>query len=717
MILGLTERIVVLDSETGSPTQLGPKGRGAANYWADPRTRVFMFGWKKFRSDEPPGVADFEVRGDTLPDWLVRDIQCPPSECMLAAYNCEFDRAALARLGYPTPPEKWMDIMILAYFLSFAGKLNDVLKQVGLGVAKHPRGSRAITVFSKQFKPWWEDPALWQDFRDYCADDARIEEELLRWLVWQLEKPWMLPQVHHLSGQELIYRHIGHRGVPMDRRAIEGAVQIMNVEKDQIIQSMSEVTGLENPNSRNQLLQWLQGQGSEILSLTKDVVRDEIEYQTAHLETEELDPTNTKVVAARRKIISVLKMRQDVSKTSTSKFEAMDRNLCRWDDRIRGAWQFFGATRTGRVAGRIINFANLARPRLENPDLTVECVAEGDHRLLTLLYPKNQVLETLSWCIRASCMAPKGKLFCVADLTSIESVGLAWLSGCDQILDIFFAGRDSYKTFAADYYKIPYDEVTKEQRTFSKAPVLGAGFGASGYALVSYAAGMGITITEEEGASLVAAFRELYHQIPHYWKQLGNAFRDAYRNPGTTYRVYAADGWTETIDPMSMKIERTYTYKAWPYVEYTYMPETQFMYCKLPSGRFLTYFKPSLKDIVIHMRNGHSFTARNAIHYWGNDQKATGTKWSEISVSDALLAENNTQALCRDAMWNGLEQAEADPRFELVLEVYDEIGTLIEENDTGALDQLIAYMTSKAPWMDDRFFLGADGYMRKRYKK
>jgi len=710
MILGLTKQLWIADSETGSECDL--KQEGGARYWADPSTRVFMLAYKPFRDPLPPFLADFEARRDRLHPAFIKAIQAPPEECMLGAVNVEFDRNALAKLGYLTPMNKWLDIQILAYVLGFAGRLDDILRQTGINAQKHPQGSQCISVFSKQLTPWYEYPELWQAFRVYCGDDVNVSEQLLEFLLQWLDQDWMRPSIQNILRQELIYRRINARGVPMDRAAVVGAEQIVEVEKGGIMSRMVDHTRLKNPNSRNQLKKWLEDQGCEILDLQKATVRDEILYLQTHLR----DPTIAeKEAESHKKVITALQMRLDLNKNSTAKFAAMNRTASD-DDRLRNIWQFYGASRTGRVAGRVINPANLVRPRLKHPEHVIPYMRHGDHALFNVMHPENPVLTTLSWCIRASLLAPPDKRWTVADLTSIESVGLAWLAGCDKILDIFFAGRDTYKTFASEANGIAYDDVSKDQRTYAKPCVLGAGYGMSGGALVDYATGYGVELDEDEAYRQVALFRQTYHEIPHLWDQLITAAVNAVKHPGRMFHAYAVDSCTEWQDPCTGYTNREYTYKTWPRIDYWY--DGSFLFCRLPSGRHLCYYKPYIGPKTITPRRGKTFTIDEALYYYGNNQKQSGgSKWQLISAPGSMLAENDTQAICRDAMWYGLEKAEADKGLEVIGDVYDEVMSLSNVWDTAALERLIGYMTARAPWMDDRFFLGADGYTDVRYRK
>ena len=195
-------RILVVDLETASPVDI--KKEGQFRYWADPGTRVLMSGVGWLYGTDDVHVFDHEAAQERLPAW-VEDALADPT-VMLAAANCEFDRAGLLRMGYPTPSERWIDVLVCAYQLGFSGRLSDVLSQTPLNVEKNPKGSLCISTFSSLKKAWYEDPDLWDEFVRYCGNDVRVERDLLRWCMQWLTKPWRAPSVRQVFEQELIYR-------------------------------------------------------------------------------------------------------------------------------------------------------------------------------------------------------------------------------------------------------------------------------------------------------------------------------------------------------------------------------------------------------------------------------------------------------------------------------------------------------------------------------
>jgi hypothetical protein len=315
-------------------------------------------------------------------------------------------------------------------------------------------------------------------------------------------------------------------------------------------------------------------------------------------------------------------------------------------------------------------------------------------------------MQILGSCVRGLIRAPEGRGITACDLTSIESVGLAWLAGCDDILDLFHRGRDTYKTFGVSYYGKPYEEITKAERTFCKPPVLGCGFGASARALVAYAYGMGVVMAEEDAERAVTLFRTLYKEIPAYWYALLDGACAAVLEPGSTKRVYGfrrGDG--ERLEPR---------YDG-PFVWYYF--DGEFLWCGLPSRRVLFYHRPEVEfQTFTSKKTGREYT-RPTLSYMGRQQDEGGA-WTRIHTHGAKLAENDTQALCRDVLYHGLELIDRDPGLPIIMATYDEAVCETDLQDHTALERLKVCMTTRPEWLDERFFLGAEGYLNVgRYRK
>jgi DNA polymerase len=285
--------------------------------------------------------------------------------------------------------------------------------------------------------------------------------------------------------------------------------------------------------------------------------------------------------------------------------------------------------------------------------------------------------ELLGSAIRHAVCAPEGKVFAVADLGSIESRVLGWFTGCSRINKVFAEGKDTYKDFAVDYFRVPYDQVTKEQRNFSKPPVLGAGFGLGWKGMQVYAEGYGIELDKEEAKRVVETFRSSYWEVPRFWKWIETAVKY------TTMSGAPVEGYRLTVHK-----------------------DREFLCIRLPSGRNLWYFQP---QILPHKTPWGEI--KPTFSYMGLNDK---NQWVRLFVHPGLLTENVTQAIARDFLAYGMNLASY---MDIVLHVHDEIAVEIcEKMAEDNLKYLIECMTTNPPWAPD-IILGADGYIAKRYRK
>jgi DNA polymerase len=460
MILGLSNRLIIVDVETFSTVEL--RAHGSDRYFSSKSTRTLMV---SFREHGTPTTHLYQPHLHALPKMLTDAAALSSSDVMFCAFNAPFDRCALALAGIPTPTDKWLDIMLLAYILAFAGGLDDVLRQFGVRdadgciVKKNPEGKRLITKFSKpNAAPWYDFPGEWHTFCEYCKQDTDVEVLLLTKILKTLDQPRFHPQVQTLQRQWLMDQRMNARGLPVSEATVRGALKIKAVETARILDDMKAITGLANPNSVPQLMEWCKAQGCLVPNLQAPTIRDMLAQP--HV------PEQVK---------TVLQHRLEVGKASVKKFDAIAAMQVGW--RVRNGYTTAGASRTGRTASRGINLSNLERPKLKDPDWAADLIELDSVDLLEMwLYGPDAgkpVMDVLGSCVRGAIAAPEGKGITAVDLKSIESVGVAWLAGCDTILDLFWAGKDTYKDFATKHYKIPYEAVTKTQRTFCKPAVLG----------------------------------------------------------------------------------------------------------------------------------------------------------------------------------------------------------------------------------------------------
>lgn len=439
-----------MDYETGSEENI--KTAGAYRYAAHPSTRVLMLGWAV--NDEP--VELWEPHLNPMPSRL-RAFLCDQGT-VKHAYNAAFERLITKHvLGIDLPPEQWKCTMVEAYYLGFAGGLDQVLTAIGLP-SKDTRGSRLINLFSTPaprnhkvgWYTWENRPSEWQAFGEYCVQDVTVERQLYHWLrqyptmtQWDWDQ-WYLDQ------------RINDRGVPLDVAMAKAAIDVWEHESKALKDKLAQMTGLSKVTP-GPFKQWFE---------------DKFNYKLDSLRKDYLTPL-IKSGALPDEAKEYVRLWQQKEAKATAKYARVV-SAAGADGRARGMFQYKGASRTDRVGGRIIQLQNLKKPLVKPHQIStlVEAIKCRNSQLLEILYPKS-VSETLGGAIRHVIHAKHGHTFAIADLASIESVVLGWLANCSAIDNTFRQGRDSYKEFATRYYDIPYEDVTKDQRTFSKPPVLG----------------------------------------------------------------------------------------------------------------------------------------------------------------------------------------------------------------------------------------------------
>ncbi len=648
-----------LDYETYSPVDI--RKCGAYKYASHPDTEALMLGW---------AIDDYPVNL-----WLPHCQDIPtPLECALKdssitkyAFNAQFERLITKYvLGVDVPAEQWRCTMVEAYYLSFTGGLGKVLQAIGLE-DKDKRGGQLINIFStpapknhKAFRYDWDNkPEEWQEFCDYCIQDVNVERQLYHWLrkfptmeTWDWQQ-WFLDQ------------EINDRGVLMDVDMAESAKEIWRLETEDLKEQLSEATGLSSV-TRGPFLQYLNTISDTLIENTQKDYLNQVSKRE--------DSSDT--------LKHVIDLWQQKESKATAKYTAVVNASHPDDKRARGMFQYKGAARTDRVGGRLIQLQNLKRSFLEldGVDTLVSAIKCEDPGFLSMLYPM-PVSEVLGGAIRHVIHAKPGHTLAVADLSSIESVVLGWVADCDLIDSTFRQGRDSYKVFASNYYQIKYDQVTKAQRSFSKPPVLGCGYMLGWRGLIAYAEGYGVKMEEDEARRAVETFRDMYPQIPLFWRWIDNSVKFV----------------CMTGQPMStgkLHIER----------------DSDFLRIKLPSGRYLSYFKP---EIQMRPAPWNPEEEIENFTFMGMDDR---NQWCRLSAHAGLLTENIVQSIAGDILWQGLTNAK-QAGLDIILHVHDEIGCEVpDQTAEQSLETLKQCLTKPLPWAPD-MWLGASGYISKRFTK
>lgn len=711
-------------------------------------------------------MASFKINDEGTQQWVPAEGERMPSDMKEAlrdpsvakiGFNAQFERLITQRVlsrnyDIEVRYEEWYCSMVLAYMYSFMGGLDDIAKQMGLKHTKDPRGKKLINMFcgpnkvtkNQPFK-WRDqhsDPVEWEQFKGYNIGDTDVEHE-----VWSTVSGYSMPDwqwaMYHID------QIINDRGLPINRKFVENALLIADRRKSELIQRQNEMTGLANSNSGTQLLPWLQDRGYDHRDLQKDTLVKALAEEEQIVEDHggndfrrpewttikvikdvrgKKKETTERIVSGYVKITvpeaptldslgyvvgdayltqdarTVMRWRQSSSKTSTTKYSACMDGIAD-DDRLRHCFQYAGASRTNRWAGRKIQPQNLPRtPKWLEPedyinfdrlDYCNQLISDGDYDTLGVF--AGEQMDAVAGCVRSAIQAPLGKKLVICDLSSIESVVIGWVAQCERLLNVFRDGKDAYKDFATELYNIPYDAVTKTQRSNAKPATLGAGYRLSGgemregkkTGLWSYAEGMGIKLTKEESHKAVRIFREAYHEIPSAWYAIENCIERAMRMGGKPVK------WNGLV----------------------FEVKKPFLRIILPSGRPLYYYKLRIEKVPAISRAGNEYE-KTIISYMGKDQVTT--RWQRIESHGGKFIENIVQAIARDILCYGMQEAH-EFGFNLVGHVHDELICEQDVNDSRYnLENLRLCMTDKIvkkyAWLET-MPLGAAGFEGLVYRK
>jgi DNA polymerase len=663
----ILKNTITLDIETFSECDL--LECGAHRYAEDPTTELLLV---NYGFEDGPLKSWEPVFGHPIPPELDAALDDP--KWTKVAHNAPFEIILLRKLlKKKLPVSQWRCTMVHAHAMSLPGHLGMVGQILGVNSRGEVKsvGKKLIKYFcttndGKGRKYPKDDIDKWFKFVGYNEDDtAECRDVFVTLSQWPLRdadwRDWVLDQ------------KINDRGLPIDIELVEACLDIDARERARLMARATELTGLANPNSRDQMLAWLQEEGEvEISNLKAKTVRDALAGAPGGAAEE------------------VLEIRKSLSKTSVKKFKKFKSARCA-DGRLKGAYQFMGAGRTGRWAGRLVQTQNLYKNSFDDVDLAAKVAKTRDLELIDLLY--GDIMWMIAGCSRPAIAAPPGKLLAPIDYSSIETVVIAWLAGCKRILETFRRGHDPYKEFATHLFSIDYEAVTKQQRNFCKPPTLGCGFYLGAPGLVEYAKQYGVTMTEEQAKHAVDTYRNVYWEIPVLWKTLDNAVRHVIET-GESFDVGGKVRFERTAD------------KMW-------------LFAYLPSGRRLSYYLPELRmpdpeSLKRRMRGKVPSVIRPAVTYVGID---TYTKqWCRIETHPGKITENLVQAIARDILMYGLHLVDVNG-FEITGHTHDEIIPLVDESSAERdLKRLVALMSNCPPWCRDMPLRGT-GWLGRHYKK
>ena len=643
-------RILGIDIETFSDVDLIKCGVYA--YADSPAFEVLLFAYC-FDGGETR-VIDL-AQGEELPGEVAEAVF--DGSVVKTAFNANFERTCLSKyFGRYLPPESWHCSAVQAAVLALPRSLEDVGAVLGLDERKMKEGKELIRYFCVPCKPTKANggrrrnlpchaPEKWELFKAYCMRDVDVEKAIRRKLC-----KFPIPE-----GEMELYRldqRINDRGVPVDMGLVRQAVRCERLHKEVVTRRAYELTGLENPNSVAQLKGWLGENGVEAESLSKKAVTEMIGESDGEVE-------------------ELLRLRLLMAKTSVKKYEAMERSVCS-DGRVHGLLQFYGANRTGRWAGRLVQVQNLPQNHIEDLELARRLVREGRFEDVEMLYDSTP--NVLSELIRTAFVAEPGCRFVVADFSAIEARVLAWLAGERWRLEVFSSHGKIYEASASAMFHVPIEEVTKGSplRQKGKIAELGLGYGGAAGALVSMGA-LEMGLSEDELPSLVAAWRRANPHITQFWWDVDKA---------------AVEAVTKRTGTRAGRI--TFEYRS------------GILFVMLPSGRKLAYVKPRLAV--------NKF-GREGLTYEGILENK---KWGRIETYGPKLVENIVQGTARDLLAEAMLRVERKG-YPIVMHCHDEIIAEVPEG-MGSVEEMCEVMAVRPSWAEG-LPLRADGYECPFYQK
>ena len=651
-----------IDLETRSAADIGKTG--VYRYAEDPDFDILLFGVSE--DGGPVTVYDL-ASGEQLPVRIL-DALCN-DEVIKYAYNASFERVCISRWlrkRYPEHadihydfdahggflnPAAWRCDMVWAAYNGLPLSLAQVGAVLGLEQQKMTEGRALIRYFccpytdedgTRHFHKPSDAPEKWEIFKAYNKRDVEVEMAIQ-------ERLRKYPVPDFVWGEYHLDQEINDRGIRIDRQLVQHAIEMDQTSQEHLMSKMRELTGLENPNSVSQMKGYLEENGLAVESLGKKQVQALIPEAPEDLQ-------------------EILELRLQSAKSSVRKYEAMQNAACE-DGRCRGMFQFYGANRSGRWAGRLVQLQNLPQNHMEDLDEARELVKSGDYETLDLLYPS--VPGVLSELIRTAFIPKEGKKFIVADFSAIEARVLAHLAGETWRAEVFRNGGDIYCASASQMFHVPVEKhgVNGHLRQKGKIAELALGFGGSKGALIAMGA-LEMGVPEEEVQPLVSMWREANPNITAYWWKIDAAAKQVLKDHV----------------PVEVGLVR-FEYRS------------SLMFITLPSGRSLAYVKPRICE--------NQFGGEGISYYGLTAQK----KFERIETYGPKLVENITQAISRDILAHAMQALRSE---KIVGHVHDEI-ILEAENDASVQD--ICEQMGRTPAWISGLVLRADGYECNYYRK
>ena len=642
--------ILSIDIETYSDVDLTKCGVYA--YSDSPNFEILLFAYAF--DEEPTQIVDLAC-GEQLPERVLAALEDPA--VTKAAFNAQFERTCISKyLGRKLSPEGWQCTAVQSAMLALPLSLDNVGEVLNIQRKKLKEGTDLVRFFSIPCKPTKanggrtrnrpEDaPEKWERFKTYCIRDVDAEREI-RQKLWKFPIPESEMELYRMD------QEINDRGILVDQQLVENAVLCDNQYRQMVTARAYELTGLSNPNSPAQIKGWLAEHGVEAEKLDKKTVKGLISETDGE-------------------VLEVLKLRLLMAKTSVKKYEAIERSVCS-DGRVHGLLQFYGANRTGRWAGRLVQVQNPPQNHIPDLELARTLVKEQRFEDLDLLYDSTP--EVLSELIRTAFVPKPGCRFIVADFSAIEARVLAWFAGEQWRLDTFAEGGDIYCASASKMFGVPVVKhgVNGHLRQKGKIAELALGYGGAVGALTSMGA-LDMGIQEEELQPLVSQWRNSNPHITKFW-------------------------WE--VDAAAVKAVKERTEVVLGNLCFTY--RSGILFVTLPSGRKLSYIKPRMTQ---------NRFGRESLSYEGVGESK---KWMRIETYGPKLVENIVQATARDLLAQAMLRLRNEG-FEIVMHIHDE-AVLEVPDGVSDVDEICRIMSEAPDWAAG-LPLRADGYACAFYKK
>lgn len=643
-------RTLAIDIETYSDVDL--ISCGVYKYSSSPHFEILLIAYSV---DDEETVCIDVANGEEPPKKFIEMLF--DDTVTKTAFNANFERTCFSNYyQHSFRPEAWRCTAVQAAMLALPLSLEGVGAVLGLDKQKMTEGKELIKYFCSPCKATKSNggrtrnlpkdaPEKWRQFKTYCIRDVDVEKQIRQRLA-KFPIPKREQEIYCLD------QRINDRGIMVDRNLVNHAVACDLLYKETATARAYELTGLENPNSVSQLKLWLKEKGLEVDSLAKDTVKD-------------------LSMKAEGDVQEVLKLRLATSKTSVKKYEAIDRSVCA-ENRVHGLLQFYGANRTGRWAGRLVQIHNLPQNHLPDLELARALVSEGRYEEVELFYESTP--NVLSELIRTAFVAKPGCRFIISDYSAIEARVLAWLAGEEWRLQVFETHGKIYEASASAMFHVPIEEITKTSplRQKGKISELALGYGGAVGALTSMGA-LKMGLTEEELPGLVSTWRSANPHITAFWWAVDEAAITAVR------------------DKKPSKVGRvSFEYKS------------GILFVTLPSGRKLSYVKPRM------MLNKFG---REGLTYEGIGESK---KWMRLETYGPKLVENIVQAASRDILAEAMLRLEKEG-FDIVCHVHDEV--VLEVTDGKSSVEEVNEIMAVNPVWTEGLPLKAAGFESPFYKK